>query len=173
MRTIRVVSKKYDGSLRDEYEAYLVNATPEIVTLLSEPGTISRSPRKQVRQPDGLIEIYFTRRWFNVWHICMQNRGRNKSYVNIATPGTLHDDRLEWVDLDIDYRVHLDDSVRKLDVDEFEKNRERMGYPDDLVDEVEAACREVEAGLAARVFPFDHVEQVKRYYRIKRTLQAD
>jgi protein associated with RNAse G/E len=170
-----VVSKKYDGSLRDVYEAYLVNATTEIVTLLSEPGTISWSPQKQLREeaPDGLIEIYFTRSWFNVWHICEQSSGWNKSYINIATPATFFDDRLEWVDLDIDYRLHLDDSVEKLDVEEFDENRELMGYPDDLVDKVQSTRRKVEAGLAAKVFPFDHDAQVERYYHIKRTVLTD
>ena len=175
MRKIRVVSKKYDGSLRDVSEAYLVEENLEVVTLFEEPGTISWNPRKGLREeaPDGILGIYFARRWFNVRHICEQNSGRNKNYINIAMPATLRDDRLEWVDLDIDYRLHLDGSVEQLDVDEFEENRTLMRYPDDLVVEVRSACREVEEGLATKVFPFDHEAQIERYRRIKRALSED
>jgi len=44
----------------------------------------------------------------------------NLMYVNIALPVTLQDGVLEWTDLDLDYRVHMDGTVERLDQDEFE-----------------------------------------------------
>lgn len=169
MRTVKVVSKKYDGSLRDEYETRLVAETNETIVLLSEPGVPYFDHRKGrwFEAPDGLLEIYLKRRWYNVWHIGEQNSNVNLVYINIALPATLHGDVVQWTDLDLDYRVHLDGSVEKLDQPQFEQNALHMSYPPDLIEQVEAACREVEAGLAAGTFPFDHAQQVARYHRIK------
>jgi protein associated with RNAse G/E len=169
MQKIKIVSRKYDGSLRDEYETYLYAETDESLLLFSEPGISYWHGRKSAwfESPDGLIEIYFKRRWYNLWHICEQNSNVNLIYVNIAMPATFQAGRLEWTDLDIDYRVNPDNSVERLDEDEFEQNIVCKGCPPDLIAQVHAACREVEALLATRTYPFDHAQQVKLYRRIK------
>lgn len=174
MQKVKIVSRKYDGSLRDEYETSLVAETDETITLFSEPGIPYWHGRKAAwfESPDGLIEIYFKRRWYNVWHICEQNSNVNLIYVNIAMPATLQAGMLEWTDLDIDYRVNLDNSVERLDEDEFEQNIQGTGCPPDLIAQVHAACQDVEALLATRTYPFDHPRQVELYRRIKEGLQA-
>ena len=63
--------------------------------------------------------------------------------------------------------MYLDQSVERLDQDEYEQNAQRMGYPRDLIEQVEAACREVEMGIASRIFPFDYGQQVELYRLIK------
>jgi hypothetical protein len=57
--------------------------------------------------------------------------------------------------------------MERLDQDEYERNALRMGYPQGLIEQVEAACRQVETGLASRKFPFDHAQQVELYRLIK------
>lgn len=172
MRKVRVVSKKYDGSLRDEYETHLYAESDEAIILFSVPGLSYWDHRKAARfeAQDGLLEIYFKHRWYNVWHIAEQVSNINLIYVNIALPATLQDNVVEWTDLDLDYRVHLDNSVERLDQLEFEQNAQRLEYPPDLLEQARAACREVEAGLASRIFPFDHERQVGLYCRIKSEL---
>jgi uncharacterized protein len=170
-RRVRVVSRKYDGSLRDEYETWLVEATDEVITLLSPPGTPYLDHRVGSWQaaPDGLLELYFPRRWYNLWHICEQASDVNRVYVNLAAPAVLRGDLLEWVDLDLDYRVHADGSAELLDEDEFAENAARFGYPPELVGQVHAACREIEALLLADAFPFDHERQAARYRQLQRS----
>jgi hypothetical protein len=64
MRKVKVISKKYDGSLRDEYETYLYAETDEIIILLSLPGLSYWDHRKAAgfEAPDGLLEIYIINR---------------------------------------------------------------------------------------------------------------
>ena len=175
MRRVRVQSKKYDGSQRDEYETYLYSETNEVITLVSLPGLKYRDHRKAAwfEAPDGLIEIYFKNKWYNVWHICEQVSQINRMYVNIALPARLQAERLEWVDLDLDYRVHLNHTIERLDQAEFKQNVERMGYPPEVIEQAWAACDEVELGLAGGAFPFDHDHQVELYQRLKAELQAE
>lgn len=170
MRKVKVVSRKYDGSLRDEYETRLYAESDETIILFSEPGLRYLDHRKAAwfEAQDGLLEIYFKRRWYNVWHIAEQASHLNLIYVNIALPATFPEKVVEWTDLDLDYRVHLDYAVERLDQAEFEQNAQRLGYPPDLLEQAGAACREVEAGLAGRRFPFDYERQVELYWRIKR-----
>lgn len=174
MRKVRVVSKKYDGSLRDEYEKFLYAESDETILLFSVPGLRYFDHRKAAwfEAPDGLLEIYFKHRWYNVWHTAEQASHTNLMYVNIALPATLQDNVVEWTDIGLDYRVHLNHTVERLDQAEFELNAQRLGYPPDLIEQVGAACREVEAGVAKRIFPFDYERQVELYWRIRREWQS-
>ena len=167
-----VVSKKYDGSPRDEYETYLYAETDNTITLFSLPGVKYWDHRKTAwfEAPDGLIEIYFKHRWYNVWHICEQISHKNSIYVNITMPVSFSTTVIEWIDLDLDYRMHLDNSVEQLDQAEFDQNVQLMSYPPDLIEQVQIACQEVEVGLNSRIYPFDHEWQVELYHQIKANL---
>jgi len=169
MRKVKVVSKKYDGSLRDEYETYLYAETDETITLFSPPGLPYLDHRKGgwfVGQ-DGLLEIYCKHQWYNLWHIGEQVSNINLVYINLAMPATFQGATLEWIDLDLDYRVHLDHSVELLDQADFDQNAHRLHYPPRLIEQVYATCRTIEAGLANHTFPFDHERQVELYQWIK------
>ncbi len=174
MKKVQVVSRKYDGSLRDAYETCLYAETAESVTLFSLPGGKAWDYRKQawVTAADGLLEIYFKDRWYNVWHICEQVSGANLIYVNVAMPASITPTTLTWIDLDLDYRLHLDGSVEQVDQADFQQNAQQMGYPTSVISQVEAACREVEAGLVSQRYPFDHARQVALYRQIKAARQA-
>lgn len=152
MRKVKIISRKYDGTYRDEYEAFLYTETDEIITLLSLPGSKYWDHRKAAwfEAQDGLIEIHFKHKWYNVRHICEQVSRANLFYVNITMPAIIHAIGIEWIDLDLDYRVHLDNSVERLDQTEFEQNMQLMRYPPDLMEHVKMACREVELGLISR-----------------------
>jgi protein associated with RNAse G/E len=171
MQKIKIVSKKYDGSLRDSYEPYLYVETDVAFIVYAPPGLPTWDYRKaaSINAPDGLIEIYPKGKHYNVLHICEQNSQINQVYVNIALPVTFQNGALEWVDLDLDYRVYLDASVKQIDQADFEENSRRWQYPPELIAQVEAACREVEAGLASQEFPFDHASQVELYKAIQAT----
>jgi protein associated with RNAse G/E len=175
MRKIQVIKKKYDGSLCDKHEAYLCEETDELITLFSLPGTgYWLYPKATwLPAPDGLLEIYPKRKWYNIWHIGVQNSYTNLMYVNIAMPAVLQGETLEWVDLDLDYRVHLDHSVQLIDEDEFQLNGQRMKYPPGLIEQVYAACLEVENGIKQNTFPFDYEQQVRRYCKIGDDLKSE
>ena len=168
LRPIRVLSKKYDDSLRDVYKTCLLGVTNDHVTLFSSPGLQYWDFRKSAwyKAQDGLIEIYCLRKWYNVWHICEHVSHTELMYVNIAMPVIFERDQLVWVDLDLDYRVHLDGSIERLDLDEFEQNRSRMRYPAYLLNKVQEACDEVEKGLALGIYPFDYERQRLLYKNV-------
>jgi protein associated with RNAse G/E len=174
VRKIQVISRKYDGALRDEYAAYLVSESPEALVVYAPVGTMGFDHRKGAwsQAPDGVLELYFKAKWYAVWHICEQNSFQNLIYAHIAMPAVLTGDTLAWVDLDLDYRVHLDESIELLDEDEFAQNSQILGYPPHVMTAVSAACHEVEQLYQQRAYPFNHREQVALYQSIKQDYGA-
>jgi protein associated with RNAse G/E len=169
MRKIKIVSKKYDGSLRDEYEAFLVAEHEEGFVVYTPPATMDYDFRKQAwfEGPDGLVELYFRARWYTVLHICEQNSRVNRIYTHLSMPAVRTETGIEWVDLDLDYRVHLDGRIERLDEQEYVENRVAMCYPAEVHEQVQAACAEVEALYQKRAYPFNHAAQVALYRQIK------
>jgi len=106
------------------------------------------------------IELYFTDRWYNVLHFKEHGAHRYLWYANIAMPARLDGATLSWIDLDIDVCCHVDGSVQTLDYGEFQENRSKLSYPDELVGRALAAHAEVAQLGAVGAFPFDRMAQV-------------
>jgi protein associated with RNAse G/E len=173
MRTISIISRKYDGSLRDEYKAFLYAEDDQRLVVYAPPGTMSYDRHKQAwsESPDGLLEIYFKSRWYSVWHICEQTSNVNQMYINLAMPAVVTAAGIEWIDLDLDYRVHLDGRLERLDEDEYQAHKISMGYTAQMDAQVWAACAEIEAACQAQIEEFDHAAHVSLYQQIKHALE--
>lgn len=169
MQKIKIVSRKYNRSLRDEYESYLYHEDADKIVTFSPPGTPYFWQKKNAwfTAPDGLIETYFKQAWYNVWHICEQNSNVNRIYINIATPALLQDNVLTWTDLDLDLRVHMDGSLELVDEAEFQENSLTMAYPPELVAQAHAACEQLTAAYAQNLYPFTHADHCALYQLIK------
>ncbi len=169
MRKICITSRKYDGKLRDEYEAFLYAEDHERLVVYAPVGTMSFNRRTQawVPAPDGLLEIYFKARWYNVWHICEQRSNINQMYCNLSMPAVRTAEGIEWVDLDLDYRIHLDGRLEQLDAEEYRAHIASMDYPAEVQMQVQAACAEIECLYQQRADPFNHAEQVALCQQIK------
>lgn len=169
MHKIRVTSRKYDGMLRDAYEAFLYAEDHERLVVYAPVGTLSYDRRTQtwVPAPDGLLEIYFRNRWYNVWHICEQTSNINLMYSNLAMPVTRTASGIEWIDLDLDYRVHMDGRIERLDEEEYRTRIISMGYSAAVQAQVQAACAEIEALYQQRADPFNYADQIALYQQIK------
>jgi protein associated with RNAse G/E len=169
MQPIRIISRKYDGRLRDEYEAWLYAEDDERLVVYAPVGTLSYDRRTQawVPAPDGLLEIYFKQRWYNVWHICEQTSNINLMYSNVSMPVVRTARGIEWVDLDLDYRIHLDGRLEQVDVEEYRAHIASLGYPAEVQAQVQVACAEIEALYLQRADPFNHAAQVALYQQIK------
>lgn len=169
MQTIRITSRKYDGSLRDEYTAWLYAEDDERLVVYAPIGTLSydRHAQNWVPAPDGLLEIYFKQRWYNVWHICEQQSNMNQIYCNLAMPAVRTTEGIAWVDLDLDYRVHMDGRIERLDEEEYRAHIASMGYPVEVQTQVQMACAEIEALYLQHADPFNHAAQITLYQQIK------
>ena len=163
-RPITILSTKYDGSLRESYTGHLLEQVGPLIRIQVSAGatTYRGSDRPEALLYDG-IEMYFTDRWYNVWHFLTQGMDRYLWYANISTPATLDGDTLQWVDLDIDIACRLDGTIHSLDFDEFQEHRSEMHYPDDLVQQALYAHDEVLQLARSGAFPFNREAQLKHW----------
>ncbi len=168
MRRIQVIKKKYDGSLRERHESHLVSEDDIAFTLLTLPGMDGYDHGKQREAPnlDGMLEIYFKQRWYNVWHICERHESTTLIYANVAMPAVLTSGKIEWIDLDLDVRVDVDGSLELLDEEQFHENVGRLQYPEDVVHMAKGAWNEVARLASEGRYPFDHETQLLHYRQL-------
>jgi protein associated with RNAse G/E len=110
-------------------------------------GTISRGTLS--------VEYYWLDRWYNVFRFVGPGGALRNFYCNVNQPPSLNDHVLSYVDLDIDVVVNPDFSFQVLDLDEFEKNAVRYGYPLELQANARRALKELTNLIETRAFPFD------------------
>jgi uncharacterized protein len=152
--TVRVL--KYDGAeyrrwnarqARQEGSLLILEAEFELDVQHESLGAISKGTRT--------VEYYWLDRWYNVFRFLNEDGGTALYYCNINTPPKLEGDMLSYVDLDIDVLAQQDFSFEILDLQEFEVNAARYGYPDELKSQARAALDELVRMIESRQFPFD------------------
>ena len=113
---IRVISSKYDGTPRDYYDAKLLEEIEGLLVVRTVRGTPIHSNKPGVfAAEDSAVELYFTQRWYNVWHLLDGAAYDNTWYANISRPATFDGQTLRWTDLYLDVRCHLDGHLEVLD----------------------------------------------------------
>ena len=132
-RPFTVNSRKYDGSLRRSWEAYLVERTEDRIDLVGFfRETVNHSDLGRIEKGTVSRERFYTHRWYN-YFIFEHPPGRLRNYYfNICMPPRLTEVAIDYVDLDIDLIVWPDGRLVILDMDEFEENASRYGYPENV-----------------------------------------
>ncbi len=147
---------KYDGSEHRRWPARIAKSDGPLLVLdavFDEEiqhdllGTISRGTVS--------TEYYWLDRWYNVFRFSDPDRTLKSFYCNVNTPPLFDGRVLSYIDLDIDVLVAPDLTYKILDVDDFEANARRYGYPDHVQAKARAALAELTRLIEARSFPFN------------------
>ena len=162
---MKIISQKYNGQLRSESTANYFEKSDEGLIVYSRPKEPFFYHTKGVwsQNVDGLIEIFLADCWYNVMHIFEQEKHDNAMYINLCMPPSFYEDRITWVDMDLDYRVGLDGQIELLDEKEFEENCLRWRYPDHLKQRIIKEAALLPEKIKAAVFPFNYNEQKIAY----------
>ncbi|MBX3244237.1 MAG: DUF402 domain-containing protein [Acidobacteria bacterium] len=149
-------SRSFDNNIRRSWQCELVRREGSLLVFV---GTFD----KEVHHPDlgtvrkGTVsyEYYWLDRWYNVFCFYEPEGEFRNWYCNVNMPPVLNGSTLDYIDLDIDVLVWPDGSQSILDMDEFEINSERFGYPQDVCAKAEKACDEILSMIKTNAFPFD------------------
>lgn len=107
-----------------------------------------------VTEQDVLLLVHPGAWWIPSWRI---DHPSTPLYVNISTPAEWFDDRVTWIDLDLDVVRNAAGDVEVVDRDEFERHSRTFEYPAELVAGAEAATAEVYDLVMRNRPPFDDV----------------
>ena len=99
-------------------------------------------------------EYYWLDRWYNVFRFHESDGTFRNYYCNINMPPKFANGVLDYVDLEMDVLVQPDFGYKVLDLDEFEVNSVKFGYPADVVCNAKNALAEVIESIETRQFPF-------------------
>ena len=100
-------------------------------------------------------EYYWLDRWYNVFRFSDPDRTLKSFYCNVNTPPLFDGRVLSYIDLDIDVLVAPDLTYKILDVDDFEENTRRYGYPEEVQANARQALAELTGLIETRSFPFN------------------
>lgn len=154
-RIVTINSRKYDGRIRRSWKGGLVHDSSDFIILVgSFNEEVEHNDLGRISAGTVSFEHFWFDRWYNVFRFHEPDGTLKAHYANIAMPPTFKDGVLDYVDLDIDVVVWPDRRVEVLDRDDFEENGLKYAYPDDLVQNAEAALNELLAMIERREFPF-------------------
>jgi protein associated with RNAse G/E len=148
---VRVEYTKYDGSAHRGYPTVRLGAD-EHGDWLGVPAHAFNDAGFKYDDPYVLL-VPRDAWWTALFNVPTR---RTEVYCDIATPARWPDaHRVQLVDLDLDVRRRrITGAVELVDEDEFEVNRVRFGYPDDVVDNAWSAAHWLVKALADGTEPF-------------------
>ena len=145
-RSITVNSRKYDGRIRRSWTGGLVSDADRHIVLVGRfELDVEHSDLGLIREGTVSFEHFWLDRWYNVFRFHEPDGALKSWYCNIAMPPIFHNDVIDYVDLDIDVLVWPDKRREVLDLDDFERNSAKFGYPDDVRAAALAAVEELTA----------------------------
>ena len=153
---VKVISRKYDLSIRRVWNCLLLNEAGNLIQLIGEFDN-------EIIHPDlGVIEAgtvsrehFWLDRWYNVFRFEQASGELRNYYCNVNMPPKFDGAELDYVDLDIDLIVWPDGRVVTLDEDEFVQNGATFGYSPEIQECSFKAVDELRRLIAEREFPFN------------------
>ncbi len=158
---ITINSRKFDGKIHRSWKAAIIEQSDSLITFVGEfESDIKHTHLGFIRRGTVSYEYYWFNRWFNVFRFHEPEGDLRNFYCNVNMPPIYQNGVLDYVDLDIDVLVWKDYSYQILDLDEFEENSFRFGYPTEICDQAAASLSVLEAMIKKRDYPFSEFAPV-------------
>jgi protein associated with RNAse G/E len=164
MREVRVVYRKFDGSLHWNYPARYLGEDEHGVWLGAPHGTPVRRGTEPSTLESSHVLLFPRDGW---WTGCFNAPpNRTEIYCDVTTvPRWPSEDEVTMIDLDLDVRRRRADpagplgEVQLLDEDEFAAHQVKYGYPPDVIAAALATAGWLASAVAERREPFGDAYQ--------------
>jgi uncharacterized protein len=154
-RDVRVVYRKYDGSLHWHLTMRYLGEDEHGVWVGAAPGnTMRKGDGPVVSIPHANLGLFPRGAWWTAWF--NGEPDRVDIYCDITTPPQWPSpDEVTMIDLDLDVcRKRVDGSVHLLDEDEFEAHQRLYAYPQEVVAESVRAAELLREAISQGAEPF-------------------
>lgn len=149
-------SLNYDRSVKRRWNCELIEIAENALVLEGRfDKDIEHSELGLIRKGTVSREYYWLDRWYNVFEFSEPDGPLRNFYCNINMPPTFAENRLEYIDLDVDLVVWPDLSIQMLDMDEFEASAKAHRFPPDVRPNVQRAIDELLSMITRRQAPFN------------------
>lgn len=142
--TVRVNSRKFDGTIARSWDCELISAAGSEIILLGQfVHDVSHEALGVIPAGTSSREYFDTERWFSIFRFQTPGGGLRNYYFNINLPPEFDGNTLDLVDLDLDLLLWPDGRIELLDEAEFERNASAYGYPPETVRKARETVNEV------------------------------
>lgn len=115
---------------------------------------------------DPTIAFFHKKYWFNI--VIQLKKEGVSYYCNLASPFLIDEEAIKYIDYDLDIKVFPDGHTKLLDKREYQRHREKMGYPDEIDAILKANIAILQDWIANKKGPFS--EDFVRIWRKRQEL---
>lgn len=147
---------KYNDSLHYSWESELVENNEDYLLFKALlPRRLNHFTRKTILEYNNAsLEFISKKNWFTI-NVDISIAEKEEYYCNICTIPTIIDQTIQIIDLDVDMIIDKQGRHQFIDIDEFEDNRLKMNYSDEIVTFVKEEMDGLANRYAKKKFPFD------------------
>ncbi|MCK5731624.1 MAG: DUF402 domain-containing protein [Tenericutes bacterium] len=161
-KSIILHSYKHDQTLHRVWksETFLEENDEYIIVANNRTKVIESNGRFwYTREPS--VSVFFKKHWYNV--ICIYKKTGLCFYCNLSSPILQDDEALKYIDYDLDIKVDENYNYNLLDLNEYNRHKEIMNYPEDIKKILLLEMEDLKHRIETRAFPFDKVRINKLY----------
>ena len=140
---------------------YVVDETDEYVVVTSTKTKVIEHDFRAWYTKEPAVMIFFKDKWRNV--IAMLKKGGITFYVNLASPFIIDNNRIKFIDYDLDVKLYPTNEIKIIDVKEYGYHRRKYGYSDEIDKILRYNLKVVKSAMQKEEFPFKD-ETIKKYY---------
>lgn len=154
LKDIQIQSYKHDGKLHRIWEkATVLNEDEKAIIVANRRTKVIESNGRFWHTREPSVTWFFKNHWFNI--IGIIKKDGLHYYCNIASPYTIDEEALKYIDYDLDIKVLDDYSYTILDRNEYNKHMERMSYSSELKQILEKELLTLRSMIENREDPFN------------------
>lgn len=141
---VTVNSRKYDGRVRRTWKGGLLTRSDDLVVLVGRfDEDVEHSDLGIIRRGTVSFEHFWPARWYNIFRFHEPDGQLKAWYCNVAMPAVFDREVIDFIDLDIDVVVWPDMSYDVVDLDDFERNSQKYGYPVEIRSAAQSALADL------------------------------
>ncbi len=147
---------KYDGREHRRWPARVLRREGSLIVLDAKfPEEVIHDSLGTIVAGTQSLEYYWLDRWYNIFRFSQPSGELRNYYCNVNVPPSFDGETLTYVDLDLDILITPEFSYNLLDLEEFEDNTVRYGYPAEVVANAHEAVNDLLKMIRERAFPFN------------------
>ena len=161
-RWIEIQGYKHDGRMHRIWDSvFVVDETEEYIVVASTKTKVVEHDFRIWYTKEPAIMIFFKNRWWNV--IAMLKKVGITYYVNLASPFVYDNQKVKYIDYDLDLKLYPNKDIRLIDVKEYGYHRKKYNYGDDIDKILRFNITNIKECMGKNEFPFCD-DLIRKYY---------
>ena len=163
-------SYKHDQSLHRVWKnETLLDENNEYIVVANKKTRVIESNGRFWYTREPSVAIFFKNHWYNI--IGIIKKTGICYYCNLSSPILRDEEALKYIDYDLDIKVNEDLSYYLLDMNEYNRNKENMNYPEEINKILFSELENLKKRIESRQFPFNE-NYIMEWYKKFEDIEA-